>query len=416
MNKFRFILFSLFAIASCVSCSKDDEDGVNYAKKYNIVLSDRQQVLRDSSNIFANDLYKALCGKIKADNFVVSPLSASFALSMLANGASEEAQAEITSALGMKDFSIEELNEYNKLFVDNLPKMDPKAALSIANLLWLQDAIEPQAPFVNAMKQSYNSAVLITDDNKGIPAVNEWVKKATNGNIPQILPDDGSLKLKNFALVNALTFYGQWASPFEEKNTKSELFTNADDSKSTVKMMNHMKRHIYYETPKMAMAEFPYGDLQQNICPFVLSVALPMKDVSLDECMEELLTMDLSGEGKVRDLIVKMPKVNLVNHIDLVSVFQSLGINKVFSKDHLKGIGEPKNPQDSLVLKLAKQSAILKIDEKGTVASAVTVAGDVNAMSPPMWPGEFFIDRPFVFAIKAKDTNVVLFMGKITKL
>ena len=413
MNRFRLILLSLFAIAACVSCSNDDEEEVNYAKKYNIVLNDRQKVLRDSLNFFAGDFYKALCKNVKADNFVISPLSASIALSMLANGASEEAKAEILEALDMKGISIAELNEYNKLFVENLPKMATKASLSMGNLLWLQNTIKPQTSFVSAMQQSYNSEVLTTDKDKGIVAVNEWISKATNGNIPQVLPENDIIKLKNFALVNTLTFHGQWTYPYDEKDTKDEQFTNADGSKSTVRMMNQRKTFAYYETANIAVVEFPYGDRNKGYYPFVLSVALPEENVPLDECMEEMLKMDISNERKAKSLKVKMPKVNFANYIDLVSTFQSMGIKSIFSEGNLKGIADTEEP---LTLRLAQQSAVLKFDEKGTIASAATMYDDVATLNSGITNGEFFIDHPFVFTIKAKDSNVVLFMGKVTKL
>ena len=51
----------------------------------------------------------------------VSPLSASFALSMLANGADGETLQELTDALGFSGYSMEEVNAYYKKLMEELP-------------------------------------------------------------------------------------------------------------------------------------------------------------------------------------------------------------------------------------------------------------------------------------------------------
>lgn len=53
------------------------------------------------------------------------------------------------------------------------------------------------------------------------------------------------------------------------------------------------------------------------------------------------------------------------------------------------------------------------MDETGTEAAAVTgvEAGETSA---PADPFEFVADRPFLYAIRHRETGAVLFLGQVT--
>ena len=53
----------------------------------------------------------------------------------------------------------------------------------------------------------------------------------------------------------------------------------------------------------------------------------------------------------------------------------------------------------------------IKVDERGTEAAAVTNVTIVVTSAGPENP--FRVDRPFVFAIREKDTQAILFVGKV---
>ncbi len=54
----------------------------------------------------------------------------------------------------------------------------------------------------------------------------------------------------------------------------------------------------------------------------------------------------------------------------------------------------------------------MEVDEKGTEAAAVTTIG-INLTSMPSEPQVFKIDKPFVFAIRERTTNTLLFIGQV---
>ena len=68
---------------------------------------------------------------------------------------------------------------------------------------------------------------------------------------------------------------------------------------------------------------------------------------------------------------------------------------------------------NSASVQLLNHHTYIKVDEEGTTAAAVT-DGEIRDTSSPS--PDFFVNRPFLYFIKEKSTNVILFMGKVTKL
>jgi serine protease inhibitor len=56
-----------------------------------------------------------------------------------------------------------------------------------------------------------------------------------------------------------------------------------------------------------------------------------------------------------------------------------------------------------------KQNTFVDVNEEGTEAAAVTTIGIKEVSMPP----SFVADRPFVFAIRERITNTILFIGKV---
>jgi serpin B len=56
-----------------------------------------------------------------------------------------------------------------------------------------------------------------------------------------------------------------------------------------------------------------------------------------------------------------------------------------------------------------KQNTFVDVNEEGTEAAAVTAIGIKEVSMPP----SILIDRPFIFAIRERTTNTLLFIGKV---
>ena len=70
--------------------------------------------------------------------------------------------------------------------------------------------------------------------------------------------------------------------------------------------------------------------------------------------------------------------------------------------------------QDKLHISDVIHEAFIEVDEEGTEAAAATaVVMDLTA-APADEPVELTLDRPFLFAIRDRDTSAILFLGRVT--
>ena len=71
-----------------------------------------------------------------------------------------------------------------------------------------------------------------------------------------------------------------------------------------------------------------------------------------------------------------------------------------------------------LVVSDIQQNAVLKVNEKGAEAAAVTWVGMTTSNGPGEEPEyiPFHVDRPFFFAIRENQNGNILFMGVVRKL
>lgn len=73
---------------------------------------------------------------------------------------------------------------------------------------------------------------------ESLKEINDFVATVTKGNIPELLtPADISSNTK-IVLANAAYFKGSWASKFDAKDTKREIFYSKPDEMHFVEMMS----------------------------------------------------------------------------------------------------------------------------------------------------------------------------------
>ena len=67
-------------------------------------------------------------------------------------------------------------------------------------------------------------------------------------------------------------------------------------------------------------------------------------------------------------------------------------------------------------ISMMRQKAKIKVNEEGSEAAAVTVAGvEEKSLGPVVRPkATFHANRPFVYVIREASSDVILFVGKFT--
>jgi serine protease inhibitor len=111
-------------------------------------------------------------------------------------------------------------------------------------------------------------------------------------------------------------------------------------------------------------------------------------------------------------LIVGLPKFTLEYETNLNSLLSNMGMPTMFS--NFADLSKISPPAGKLKVGFVKQNTFVAIDEKGTEAAAVTTIG-IELTSAPILP-EFVCNRPFAFFISEKQSNTILFAGKIVNL
>jgi len=377
----------------------------------NIELSQKARELITHSNDFGVELFTQTAQSAD-ENMMLSPLSASVALTMLLNGSEGVTFEQIRGMLGYPDnFTIQEINEaYNSLLAQLLAA-DNKVQLSIANAIFYRQDLVVKNPFIQAMSDDFDAQVQSLDF--GSPAalntINKWASDNTNGKIPEVL-DEIKADAVMF-LMNALYFKGDWTSEFDKSKTTKKPFHLDDGSTIEASTMLHEKLGAnYYTGQDFTALELPYG--RRN---FSMIIMLPTNGLSnfyqsFTPSVWDEMTTALSNASEWTGFIVSMPKFSFDYETLLNDQLQALGMLDAFSPAlaDLSGISDA-----NIFVDFVKQNTFVDVNEKGTEAAAVTTVGvNVTSIGPTL-PPMFIVDKPFAFAIRERTTNTLLFIGSV---
>jgi serpin B len=320
--------------------------------------------------------------------------------------------------------------------------VDDKVTLNIANAIFVNKNWTLKSQFQQDMKNYYDAKAESLDfgSPQTLDHINGWCKEKTNDMIPSIL-DEVDPYMVSY-LLNAIYFKADWASKFDQKNTKTETFTT--ESGSTQLPMMHQNVLIQYINKGMFSAvKIPYGNGMWN-----MMVLLPEEGFTTDEIINQLATYGINGiEGggffcttgmskeeinackfSPHEVDLKLPRFETSSDTDelnisepnkkkgLIGIMQKMGIQRAFVDGTAEILNMCEGP--NLYIAMMRQKAKIKVNEEGSEAAAVTVAG-VTFKSAGGGPVEypkatFHANRPFVYVIQEASSGVILFVGKFT--
>ncbi|MGF7216589.1 serpin B [Spirosoma lacussanchae] len=359
----------------------------------------------DQTNRFAFDFAKRVSLKEgTATNTFVSPLSLHMALGMILNGANGQTAQEIQKTLNLDAQTLSEANATYQNLMENLPTVDPKVTLALANSVWSRNTFPVEPSFQNLLKQSFRAEAQVEDFTSPatVGKINGWASQKTNGRIPKVIDQISDQDV--LFLMNALYFKGDWKTEFKPDQTIDAPFTLASGGQRTVRMMrlNTNLRRAF--KPTYTAFELPYGAGN-----YAMTVLLPSQNTSADALIQSLngaSWTSLQSELTSGTIDIGLPKFTLSYEIKLNDVLTGMGMPTAFTDraDFTKI-----NANGGLLLSFVKQNTFVAVDEKGTEAAAVTTGG-ISVTSAPL---SYLCDRPFVFVIHEKTSGTVLFVGKI---
>lgn len=401
---------SILAIA-CITFTSCEEVDVPTNELKTISLSRSEADVAKQNCDFAWNMFD-LVNKTSG-NAIVSPLSATYAMCMTANGANGATRDEIYKALGLEGFNNEDVNNYLHKLTTQLTSLDSKTTLHIANSLWHNASYQILNEYITSTKTYYDADVMQLDIYNATTQVNDWCSAKTNGLINDLLKPNQVDEFTAAVLVNAMYFDSQWKTKFNKKDTYKSKFYCADNSTPTVEYMSGEQDFKHVNTLTFSMASLDFGN-----GAFTLKFILPNKNYTtdgeyytFDDCINEIKTTgwnEILRNEHSDDGTINIPKFSFKNYLDMKPIYQEMGIISAFNRSADFSNMSTRAP---LFITSASQSNYFEIDEDGATAASAssTVTGDLIAIAP------FTLNRPFIFALTEQSTGAILFIGKVEK-
>lgn len=371
-------------------------------QRHDISLTDDEKQLVKGNNDFAFRLFRQARG---TESNVMSPLSVTYALGMLNNGADGVTRQEINTVLGSVDVSSPDvINSFCSKLLTEAPTLDETTTAEIANTIYVNSSTgyELQQGFVDKANQYYNAkpeALSFFDQEATIATINQWANDHTHGMIPKVLNKETFNASAASYLLSALYFKGTWANKFDKAETCDEPF----DGDGMVPMMHQTEHFQYTENEHYQAVQLPYGN-----GAFLMTVFLPRKDKTLDDLLDQLDGSNWQKPEATRGnrlVDLKMPRFTIETDLPLVDAMKKLGLTTAFDpKAEFPHFGN----REAFIGNMFQKAKIM-LDEEGTEAAAVTVIEMTESL--PM-STDFHADRPFLYVISEQSTGAIFFMGQ----
>ena len=373
--------------------------------------------LARGSNAFGFDLYARL--RTKPGNVVVSPASIVTALTMTWGGARGETAKQMQKVLHLEGNPAQVMTTAGTL-ARSLEDPRRPVVFRIANQLFGEKSYTFEEGYVDQTETAFGAPMEMLDFKTGFAAarthINSWVESKTEKRIVDLLPADGVDKDTRLVLVNAIYFMGEWDEPFVEHMTRPQPFFTAKAAKKDVPTMNHTDNFRYVHDQGVTAVELPYKGRNMSMLVVVPDAVdgLAAVEKSLDAGKLEALVKSMNHER----VWVQLPRFEIAPPVSLSlgDDLKALGMPLAFDRKRadFTAIANPTNPEDRLVVGKVFHKAFIKIDEKGTEASAATAVSMPKAGGAmPAKQLELKADRPFLYFIRDHASGLVLFMGRV---
>jgi len=344
-------------------------------------------------------------------NMLYSPLSIKYALKMLEEGAAGKTLTEIKSIIGNST-----LSKYES--IDKI--------LSLANGLFIKDDYyeNVKEEYLDTLKEKYDAEVK-EDEFKSAKNANEWIEDKTLNIIKKMLKDE-TVQNSVMLLINALAIDMEWADPFSYQTTDGEKFylDNGEVMEATTMYNKYYEKLSYYKDDDLLAVTLDLKDYKKT--QFEFMAIMPNENLSgyvenvtkekIDEIDEKLIPASDVNDG----VTLEIPKFKFSYDLALKDDLMNLGIKDAFDKfeaDFTK-MANPVDPSKKLYVSDALHKADIDFSEDGVKAAAVTVfvmgLGAAGPL-PPTYPVHLYINKPFMFIIRDKNTKDIWFTGTVYK-
>ncbi|MFK7893536.1 MAG: serpin family protein [Granulosicoccus sp.] len=347
--------------------------------------SDMEQ-LTGAYNQFSLDVHNSLASTSPQDNAIVSGYSLASTLTLTMSGTAGESRASLLHLDGLSAESVDATANAVDLLLDARNNDDLK--LRSANRLFVTDdsRFAFRESFLNNAVGNYGAPIISADFRNQGPAVveqiNAWVTTETNGLIQELLTqvDPDTLTV----ILNAILLDAIWESTFEDSGDRQ------------------------FTTHSAETVVVPFFGSQASHYAFVDDTLMPDDLVAFEQSLTP---------GKIAETVQLLTLQSASLDIPEWSFEQSINV-----KELLLPLGLPSGPMDfsnmlvdsfvPIEITGIAQKARIEVDKDGTRAAAATTVTAI-VTSVPAEPLNVTIDRPFWYAIRDRETGLLLFSGRV---
>lgn len=379
--------------------------------------------LASGNRAFSLELYRAVASAAPGQNLLLSPMSVRVALAMTWAGARGQTAEEMQRALHLDLPPARMHAAFNRLLLE----LDRRGGLvegadkewgfnlDLANSLWGQYDYPFHQDFLDTLALNYGAGMYLANfvgaPDQAAADINAWVAAHTDDLIRELiheLADDTRL-----VLVNTILFRAAWAQKFDNNRTYEQGFHALDGSERMVPFMHQNTQMRYFQEPGLQAVELPYDGYDLSMVVLLPAEGtLAAAEAGLDAgALDRIL-----NAMAFADVALSMPRWTLTTPtVALQEALAGLGMPTAF-KDFVADFSGMSSASE-LVIREVLHKTHIKVAEGGTEAAGATavVVADAGSVGPE-GPEPFYVtlDRPFLYLIRDRTTNTVLFIGRVT--
>ena len=403
----KIALIAIAFMVAMTGCKKEPKPNDN--PRADIQLTNTERQLVSDNNDFAFNLFRNAQNE---GSQIISPLSITYALGMLNNGATGQTQQEINIVLGFGDAGTDAINDFCKKMLSQAPTLDKMTKVMIANTIFVNSGLGYvlKPSFVENANTYYDAKPKSRDfkDGRTLDVINQWASDHTEQMIKKALEENEFDPEAVSYLLNTIYFKGEWSMKFNKSETQNEPFNKGEK----VPMMHQECELSYTDNDTYQSLNLPYGN-----GAYYMTVMLPHEGKTTDDILNQLNGQSWNNnlhQMYTHIVDVKLPRFETNTDLNLVEIMSRLGMPTAFDPNQAHFDDFCNAPT---YIELMKQVAKIKLDEEGTEAAAVTVTGMTNTSvgeEPELPYAVFHADRSFLYVISEQSTGAIFFIGKYT--
>jgi len=402
LRRLRSPVFLSLLVAPLMACDGSPSDPGEPIRAFTSV----ERQVSQASTGFGLRLFADVARDARPANVLVSPLSASMALGMTANGAEEATLQAMRGVLGFGGLAEDSVNAAYRGLIDQLRARDGRVEFRLANSIWYERTFSVEAPFLDVARKSFDAEVRGLDfaDPASPSTISRWAEDATGGRIKDLIRSISPLEV--MFLVNAVYFKAPWTTPFEPASTANGAFLRLDGTTVSVPLMHSDATRPWFDDGRVQVVELLYAD-----SAFSMVVAMPSDGSTIEELTGSLTPerwkswLDGLRPGR---LLLTMPKFRFSFGQRLDDALKAMGMGVAFDPFQAD-FDRITRTRDDLYISRVEHKTFIDVHELGTEAAAATAVGIGVTSLPP----SVVFDRPFMFVIHERESGTILFIGRV---